>query len=202
MIKVDQELKLIYVQAMEILEKNKGELLKYCDTTSLKKMMRPIIEVKVNRRLNLDRRGCCKYRASGCIIEISEYMLRLPEKEVLTTMVHELLHTFTDARGHKGNWLWRANILKDKTGLDISRTRSIEGDWEARRETNLANMGRRVQVNDSAPVQLQMNKTTQVFRCMNCGQTVKRTSNCKFTRNYKDYRCGACHGEFEKVEEL
>ena len=60
MVIIDPELESVYEEAMQILESNKDDLLKYCDTTSIKKAMYQLNKVKVNRRLNMSRRGCCK----------------------------------------------------------------------------------------------------------------------------------------------
>ena len=37
------------------------------------------------------------------------------------------------------------------------------------------------------------------YRCKKCGQILEYTKESKFTKNYDKYRCGVCHGEFEKI---
>lgn len=176
---VDNKLKHIYDEAMNILNENKIELLKYNDTTSLKKSMYNIINVKINNRTQ-HRRGCMKFISNEAVeIEISGYMMNYPEKEILTTMVHELLHCFRDSRGHKGNWKWRANILKENTGLNIVRCRSIETE---------------------EPI-IKTTKPVIKCRCKNCGYIIERTSNCKFTRHPENFTHRNCGGSFERIND-
>lgn len=179
MVVIDKELQNIYNEAMGIIETHKETLLKYNDTTSIKKAMYNIERVVVNRRVT-SRRGCMKYVGPDTVsIEISGYMLKYPDKEVVTTMVHELLHCFRDSRGHKGNWKWRANILKESTGLNIVRCRSIEAE---------------------EPV-IKTAKPVIKCRCKNCGYIIERTSNCKFTRHPERYTHRHCGGSFERISD-
>ena len=176
---VDKELQHIYNEAWSILQENKDVLLKYNDTTSLKKAMYDIKYVKVNNKVH-SRRGCMKHIYADTVeIEISGYMMNYPEKEILTTMVHELLHCFRDSRGHKGNWKWRANILKENTGLNIVRCRSIETE---------------------EPI-IKTTKPVIKCRCKNCGYIIERTSNCKFTRHPENFTHRNCGGSFERIND-
>lgn len=180
---VDERLKLIYKEAMEILREHQKYLLKYNDESCLSKAMYPINEVIVNSR-SKSRRGCCKYNGYSyisCSIEISEYMLKLPEVEILTTMIHELLHTFKDSKGHGGSWAWRASYLKEQTGLNIQRCRSIEGSSEAIKETN------------------KVKPWMLIFKCERCDHEVVRSKNSRFGKHPEYYRC-SCGGSFKKVD--
>lgn len=182
MIKVDKELEDCFEQAMQILEDNKADLLKYNDTTSIKKAMYPIKEVVVNRRAQC-RRGCMKHLPGGEVkIEISSYILTFEEKEALTTMVHELLHCFRDSRGHKGEWLYRARLLSKKTGLRIQRTRQIEEEYNLK------------QINE-APANFK-------FRCSKCHYIIMRKKQSKFTRNPQRYIHTGCGGHFERMSDI
>lgn len=177
---VDKELQHIYDEAWSILQENKDVLLKYNDTTSLKKAMYDIKYVKVNNKVH-SRRGCMKHIYTDTVeIEISGYMLNYPDKEIITTMVHELLHCFRDSRGHKGNWKWRANTLKEITGLNICRCRTIENE----------------NLNDLKHI-----KPVIQCRCKRCGYIIERTSNCKFTRHPDLYTHRHCGGHFERISD-
>lgn len=176
MVVIDKELQNIYSEAMGIIETHKETLLKYNDTTSIKKAMYEIESVVVNYR-STNRRGCMKHVGAGKVkIEISGYMLNYPEKEIVTTMVHELLHCFRDSRGHKGQWKWRATILRDSTGLNIVRCRSLEMDHEK-----------------------ESYKKAMVCKCVRCGIEIRRTSNCQFTRHPETFTHRGCGGHFERV---
>ena len=37
------------------------------------------------------------------------------------------------------------------------------------------------------------------FRCKCCGKVYSRTRESNFTKNYQNYRCGVCNGEFDKL---
>lgn len=180
MVVIDKELQEIYSEAMGIIEAHKEILLKYNDTTSVKKAMYNIERVFVNDRVS-SRRGCMRHTKLDTVeIEISGYMLKYPDKEVLTTMVHELLHCFRDSRGHKGQWKWRAHILKESTGLNITRCRTIEAEEVEK------------------PVIREMKPTIQV-RCKRCGYIINRTSNCKLTKHPEYFTHRHCGGSFERV---
>ena len=98
------------------------------------------------------------------------------EKELLHTMIHELLHTYKDSHNHGPNWKKRAAIIKEKTGIEIER---IHHDIPGLEEVD--------------------KKNKAGFRCQKCGHEVYRGYSSKFTKNYSFYRCGMCGGEFEKI---
>lgn len=184
---VDEELKDIYKKAISIIKEHQKGLLKYNDETCLSKAMTPISNVLVNKRSNMSRRGCCKFnrRCNNCIIEISKYMLSLPEDEILTTMIHEILHTFKDSEGHGSQWTWRARYLSEKTGLNIQRVRHIDGSDEAIQSLK--------EENASKPWMYK-------YRCTGCGKEVVKSKNSKFGKFYQHYKCGSCGGLFEKLD--
>lgn len=140
--KIDPRLRGIAKEANDILRQHKKILLKYNDSNDFKKEMYTIREIRVNNR-STSRRGCMKHVTSNIVdIEISDYMFVFPDKEILTTMLHEMLHCFRDSKGHEGNWKWRANVLSNLTGLNIRRTRSIEDEYTLRKEYKLNKKGR------------------------------------------------------------
>lgn len=178
MTKVDKELQKIYNDALDILYRNIEEL--DYEEASLEDAMYDINTITVNHRCK-SRRGCCKNMHSiwGCDIEISGYMLDYPEKEILTTMVHELLHAFKDSRGHKGMWKIRAMRLSRVTGLQIQRTRHIEADDHrepSRIETKLINC-----------------------KCEKCGYITHNYRECRFTRRPNLYTHRKCGGHFIRI---
>lgn len=200
MVKVDSRLQHVYDEAMQIIKDNQKELLKYSDIKCLSKAMRKVIEVRVNSKAT-SRRGCMKPNGrDSAIVELSEYMLTLPEKEMLTTMVHELLHCFKDSHGHEGEWKWRANRLKEITGLNITRVRSIENEYEYRKEyeeQKLAERRERARKSYYKP-KAKSNKQV-VCRCQKCGIEITRTRETRFTLHPQRYTHRNCGGHFERI---
>lgn len=192
-IDVDERLRSIFDQAWSILAENADELLRFNDTNDLQEEMYTISSVVVNSR-SKRKRGCCKHITSDCVkVELSEYMLALPEKEAVTTMIHELLHCFRDSRGHTGQWLWRANYLKKVTGLNIQRVRTIDNEWELRQEydkehgTNLGKTSSRIVVYHIT------------CECEKCGYSISRSRETNFTRHPERYFHPGCGGHFKRV---
>ena len=186
MTKIDARLNKIYDEAWRVLDSYSEDLLKYNDTSSLKKAMYKIDSVVVNKR-STSRRGCCKHIGSDSVkVELSEYMLSLPEKEAVTTMIHELLHCFKDSKGHTGNWLWRANLLKNKTGLNVTRVRTIENEYEIRKDFYKAREEKREA------------RKISCF-CDKCGYEISRFRECSFTKRPNRYIHTGCGGHFKRI---
>lgn len=186
---VNKDLQPIYDKAVEILEQYKDELLKYNDSNSIAKEMYKVVSVDWSPRAN-SRRGVMKYVGGDAVkVEISKYMQAFDEKEILTTMVHELLHCFKDSNGHKGNWLWRANYLSKMTGLKVQRTRPIENEFKLRAEYDKTHkIAQRVYKSKCIKCQ-----------CERCGYTVTRERESKFTKFPYEYFHRGCGGKFMRV---
>ena len=115
---------------------------------------------------------------------ISEHMFSVSDKELVTTLLHELCHCYKKAgHGHGRDWKFYADIASRLSGLTITRCRNVEGYND-----NLAE--RRAEL---------VRKSGLVFKCITCGQVVTRTRRSRFTESYESYRCGRCGGKFEKV---
>ncbi len=200
MVKVDSRLQHIYDEAMQIIKDNQKELLKYNDERCLSKAMRKVVSVNINTKATC-RRGCMKPRSGyTAIIEISEYMLAFPEKEILTTMVHELLHCFKDSKGHEGQWKWRANLLREKTGLNITRIRSIENEGELHRKFNEEKRAERIEKYKRKTDTIRRKSNKQIVcRCDKCGIELIRTKETRFTKNPQRYHHTGCGGHFTRV---
>ena len=69
------------------------------------------------------RHGVCKIRGNSCIIEVSKHLFNFEDKEMITTLIHEILHTFKDTKGHGEMWQWYANQITNNTEYKITRTR-------------------------------------------------------------------------------
>lgn len=198
-VNVDPRLQPIYDEAMGILKENEKELLKYSEKKTLGGAMRCITEVKVNDKATR-RRGCMKPNGAGkAIVEISGYMLSFPEREILTTMVHELLHCFKDSSGHTGEWLHRANMLKRKTGLNITRTRHIDNEWTLRKEYDEERKAARAARRSYYKPRPKSNKRI-ICKCDQCGLELVRTKETRFTKHPERYSHRGCKGHFKRVE--
>ena len=92
----------------------------------VKEKMREVTEVNVSPRA-LQRHGCCKYYGNKCVIEVSKHLFNVDNKEMITTLIHEILHTFKDTKGHGEMWQWYAKKISDNTCYHITACRNIEG---------------------------------------------------------------------------
>lgn len=92
----------------------------------VKKKMRKVIKLDISPRAT-KRHGICKYINNNCIIEVSKHLFEVDDKEMITTLIHEILHTFKDTKGHDYKWKWYVNKINNNTEYKITRTRNIEG---------------------------------------------------------------------------
>lgn len=95
-------------------------------TDKVKSLMRPVFSVSISPRAKR-RHGCCKYVGNGCIIEVSKHLFQCGDHEMIDTLIHEILHTFKDTRGHDYKWEYYANKISDNTSYSITRTKSVVG---------------------------------------------------------------------------
>ena len=91
----------------------------------VKQQMRKVIDVRISPRA-VSRHGVCRYINGGCIIEVSKYLFECSDYEMINTLIHEVLHTFKDAKGHGTMWQWYANQINKNTDYKITRCRDIE----------------------------------------------------------------------------
>ena len=126
------------------------------------------------------RWGYCKKTVDGFYIEISERLLRdnIPDYGAKNTIIHELLHTCQGAGNHQAEWQRLARMVNNHY------------DYNIQRKSNYEDKG--------VPVEAVQENIKYRFVCLDCGQRVHRMRASAFTRNYKNYRCGICGGEFEE----
>ncbi|MBE5905876.1 MAG: SprT family zinc-dependent metalloprotease [Lachnospiraceae bacterium] len=127
------------------------------------------------------RWGQCRRNPDGTFeIEIAKVLLvdeRISEKACKETILHEMLHTCPGCMKHTGKWKQYADYLNASYGYHIKRVtlgkeKGIE-NYVAKRQ----------------PVKY-------LFTCEVCGAIIRRKRESKFTRNYRQYRCGRCGGRF------
>lgn len=136
-----------------------------------------IVEWKLNSRAK-KRWGQCTKKSNGeCRIQIASRLLtddRISEKACKDTIIHEILHSCPECKGHTGKWKEYAQIMNVKYGYDIKRITSGE---EKGVENYISTRG--------LPLKY-------VFKCKYCGNSIAKKMECKFTHYYKNYRCKKC----------
>lgn len=139
----------------------------------VKEKAKKIIRVEIDKKAKT-RNGRCSYRNGSCIIGISDYMFETNDFEIMTTLIHEILHTFKDTKGHDYMWKWYAKQISDNTEYQITRCRTI----------------------------LSVEKKYKYeITCEHCGKIYNRhrIEYNKWTNHY--YRCGKCkHNKFRIVD--
>ena len=123
------------------------------------------------------RWGLCKLNHDGSYsIEISSQLLeddRISTTACKETIIHELLHTCDGCMRHTGKWKYYADIMNQVYGYNIKRiTQGQEKGIENYKGHEMA--------------------IKYVFTCNNCGATIYRKRDSKFTKNYRYYGCARC----------
>ena len=102
------------------------------------------------------------------------------DEGAIDTIIHELLHTCKGCMNHGENWKREASKVNRAYGYNIKRCSSAEDKG--------------VQ-----PIEEMPKAIKHQFKCKDCGQVYSRVKESNFTKHYKNYRCGYCNGEFEKI---
>lgn len=138
---------------------------------------------RVNERA-LSRWGQCRRNADGTYnIEIAKRLLtdpRITDEACKETILHEILHTCPGCMKHTGQWKQYAELLNARYGYHIKRVTKGEEKGVENYEVK------------SRPVKY-------IFTCEVCGAVIRRKRESKFTRNYRQYRCGRCGGRFQRA---
>lgn len=131
---------------------------------------------KINTRAKT-RWGLCKLNPDGSYsIEIAARLLeddRISETACKETIIHELLHTCKGCMRHTGKWKYYAEVVNQVYGYNIKRvTQGIEKGVENYESKEM--------------------NVKYVFTCGNCGATIYRKRDSKFTKYYRYYGCARC----------
>lgn len=159
--------------------KNLQDLVKVCLAEIEKAGITPgkIAEWQINSRAK-KRWGMCSKKPNGeCIIQIAYTLLadnRISEQACKETIIHEILHTCPECKGHTGKWAEYAMRMNELYGYHIKRTTSGE-------EKGVENY--------QASYRL---SAKYLFCCKYCGAKIIKKKDCKFTHYYKNYGCGQC----------
>jgi predicted SprT family Zn-dependent metalloprotease len=141
-----------------------------------------VIHWEVNTRAK-KRWGLCKHNPDGSYtISISSRLLtnNVADDGAINTIIHELLHTVEGCMNHKEPWKREADKVNRAYGYNIKRGSSAEEKG--------------VEPIESTPKEIKYQ-----FKCKDCGKVYSRTRASNFTKDWKNYRCGVCGGEFIKV---
>ena len=144
--------------------------------------------IKINYRATSFWGKCHYKRMQGKIIgswiEVKEELLETTEKDIITTLIHEILHTCDNCQNHGPQWKAYAGRVNQKYGLNIKRATSSEEKGLVKDITNYK----------------------YAIRCEKCGKMIykNRLSNSiKYPNQYHHIKndeglnCGGC---FERVK--
>ena len=140
------------------------------------------INWEVNTRAK-KRWGLCTRHSDGtCTISISSRLLadNVTDDGAINTIIHELLHTCRNGHGHGAGWKSLADKVNRAYGINIKRCSSAE-------EKGVESL-------ESVPKAIKYQ-----FECKECGKIYSRVKASNFTKNWQNYRCGCCGGEFKKI---
>lgn len=135
-----------------------------------------ITKIELNYRAK-NRFGQCKRKSNGTYELNFNYRIfddNANEHAIITCMIHEILHTCKGGMTHKGEWKRLANVVREKTGYNVTCCNSYS-DFGV-----------------ESPIKRKAHN--YVFVCEDCGQVFIRERASKFTRNYHNYSCGKCGG--------
>jgi len=141
-----------------------------------------IIDISVNSRAK-KRWGLCTRIGDTYSIQISSRLLddSIDDSATKNTIMHEILHTVKGNVKHGDKWTRMANLVNDCYAIyNIKRTTSSE---------------------DKGIEEIVLSEQSNyIFKCSNCGQIIRRTKKSKFVENYKEYHCGKCGNNFERIK--
>ena len=111
-----------------------------------------------------------------------------PERALLETLYHELLHCVDGCMNHGDKWQELAELVSDCYGVDITRTSSDD----EKLGVEYANEVRIIE---------EQNMKTFIIQCVDCGTKTTRhgTRSPKWYVHPEWYKCSKCGGELKKV---
>ena len=81
---------------------------------------------QINKRYS-SRWGTCYHNSrTGNRVEVSQQLLKSGEKNIMTTLIHEVLHATEGCHNHGALWKSRAEKINRKYGYNIKRCTSAE----------------------------------------------------------------------------
>ena len=124
-------------------------------------------------------------------IEISKWVLSLSDEEIKNTIIHELLHTLDNTKGHDYRWKYYASVMNKTYGYDIQRLGNVSKSFQ---NSNL-------DIEDKERVMEYKYRKT----CLSCGNIHNwhRARHSKI-KAYKlgMCKCCKCGGKQFKIEDI
>ena len=147
-----------------------NECLEKCDTLNIP--YGHIYRIEPNSRAK-SRWGQCRKYLDGYIININIDLLdeRNSVRGLEDTILHEIIHTCRDCKGHDQRWKMYAKKINDHFGYNIKRTNSQE---------------------DKGVTVRREKEYKHILKCGGCGLIFQRTRASKFVKNPSRFRCGKC----------
>ena len=141
------------------------------------------------RKWEINNRAKCRLgqcvRVSIGVFDISIAGFLLDENTDIfllkNTVIHELLHTVKGCFKHTGKWKLLAEMVNENyPQYNVKRTfdRAVIADIADIKEPTYR----------------------YILKCKNCGLEIKRQRKSKAVINYKNYRCGKCGGNLERIK--
>lgn len=131
--------------------------------------------------------GCCKYlKDLQRGIYISKYFLNAPKEEIRTVIMHEVLHTIKDSRGH--DYIWCNAASKVLNAYDY-----MAGEYHLNPHPYSRNRDKLEHTS------LDINSFKYIFKCPKCGKLFGKNRMCKMVKNYDTHYHIACGKEYKLI---
>lgn len=121
--------------------------------------------------------GKCHKTKGTFWVEVVEELLTVKEKDIMNTLVHEVLHTCKDCMNHGPQWKAYANIMNQKYGYNIKRTTSAEEKDIVRTDDDYK----------------------YIIQCEKCKTKIHRQKTSRLIQHPNYYRC-KCGGKLNRIK--
>ena len=90
-------------------------------------MLKNNINYSINYKAKKRLGQCCDKKD----INISSWLLEVAtDHDIKNTIIHEIIHTFKDTKGHKAKWQYYANYVNNRTDYNITRLANVDAIYE------------------------------------------------------------------------
>ena len=119
------------------------------------------------------------------VILLSKYVT--DEKAIRSVLTHEWGHAVSPREHHSALWQTRTNRIGSKFGIKDA-SRFAEEDYCKNFSENIKQSG------------VYIAKNQYTVKCTCCGAVVHRKKMCSLIKDPWMWRCGKCHGTFERIK--
>lgn len=131
--------------------------------------------------------GCCKYlKDLQRGIYISKYFLNAPEEEIRTVIMHEVLHTIKNSKGH--DYIWCNAASKVLNAYDY-----MYGEYHLHSHPYSKDRS------NYPHTKLEIGTYKYILKCPKCGQLFQKNKMCKMVKYYDSYYHKVCGKEYKLV---